>query len=322
MSSAMSWAGRELGVVVIGDGQIALAADGPLGDALMFRRTQTGDALETAVAAARMGVEVAFVTRVGADVFGDWLLESWEDEHLHLDYARQVPGRNALTLVGADADGRQSLPYREGVAATMLDEEDVTPVPWELARVAFAPGSAQALGPRPRSAVLRAFQLARDHGVTTVYDPTLRPGTWPDGSAAAARAAFAEVMPLTDVLVIDSPYATGKLLGHPDPEDAIREAAFKWDVSRVVVRRGRRELVVAEGGEIAHVALADPPEIVRSGGATSAFDGALLARLSDGVALAAAARIAGRAQALALGRRAGLDSLPYADQLPEQDGVT
>lgn len=312
----MSWAGRELGVVVIGDGQIALAADGPLEEAIMFRRTQTGDGVETAVAAARMGVEVAFVTRVGSDVFGDWLLETWEDEHLHLDYARRVSGRNALTLVGADADGRQSISYREGVAATQIDEDDVTPVPWELARVAFAPGATQALGPRPRAAVRRAFELARQHGVTTVYDPTLRPGTWPGTGSTAARAAFDELLPLTDVLVIDSPYATGKLLGYADAEEAIREAAFKGGPSRVVIRRGRRELLISDRGTITRLALEDPPEVLRSGGATSAFDGALLARLAEGVNLVDAAQTAGRAQALALGGRTGLDALPYADQLP------
>ena len=310
----MSWAGRKLGVVVIGDAQVALSADGPLDQALMFRRTQTGDGLIAAVAAARLGVEVALVTRVGHDPFGEWLLSTWEEEDLHLDYARLVPGRNALTLVGADADGRQSLGYREGVAAALLDEDDVTPVPWELTRVVFAAGSTQALGPRPRAAILRGFELAREAGVTTVYDPLLRRATWRDGTEAAARAAFDELLPLTDVLVIDAPYAAGRLLTHPGAEECAREARRRG-VGRVVVRRGRREVVVAEGDRLVTLPPVEPPEQVRTGGVGAAFDGALIGTLARGAPLVEAAEVAAQARALALGGRAGIEAIAWLDQL-------
>ncbi len=75
---------KERGVVVIGDAQVAMVADGPIGQATTFRRSQSGDALLTAVIISRLGHPVAFVTRVGTDAFTDDLLQSWDAEALHL----------------------------------------------------------------------------------------------------------------------------------------------------------------------------------------------------------------------------------------------
>ncbi len=305
---------RPLGLVSIGDALVSLAADGPLEEAAVFRRGQLGDALAVAIGAARLGLEAAFVTRVGEDPFTAGLLASWEREGLHLDYVRRAPGRNGLALIGAGADGRQVLPYRDGTAAQGLEPGDVVDVPWDRTDLVFATGATQALGASAREAVATAFGRARQAGVTTVYDPMLRPGTWPGDAAPLFRAAFDEVLPLTDLLILSAPWASGRLLEQPTPEGAAHEARRRG-VPQVIVRDGPRGCVVADSQGVLRLDAAEAPEVLRPILASAGFDAGLVAALHRGLPLRRAADVALDAMALAVAGRGDLDDLPFRDQL-------
>lgn len=284
--------GRDLDVVVIGDATIALTTDEPLARVGALTRSQRGDALVTCVQASRLGAATMFVTRVGDDALGDWLLESWEREGIHLDFTKKTHGRNALHLVSQVDGPHNAIAYREGSAQTTLAPEDLDGIPWGWTALVFAAGATQALGPGPEATIARAFELGRAAGARTVFDPTLRSGLW--SSDAAAKRAFDAILPLTDVLVIGAPYASGKLLGHAAAEDAAREAARRG-VRQVVVRDGGRGVLSIEGAELRRVtASADPPSHANDDPSwpRASFDGALLASLARGVRLADAAAFA------------------------------
>lgn len=276
--------GRELAVVAIGDGQMALVTDAPLSEAATFRRDQGGDALLTAVSAARCGVHAALVTRVGTDACSEALLESWDEEGLHLDYANQVAGRNGMTLIGSDG----VVAFREGAAAH-LEPKDVAMVPWGLTQFAFAPGSTLALGPHPARTVKVAFQGARSHGATTVFDPSLHPGLWPEGNPNAAKAAFDELLPLVDLLIISGPFATAQLLRRASAVEAAEEAQRRG-VSRVIVRHGRQHCLVVDRDRSRELSLESPTGALVSAAGEAHFNGVLMAKLAHGESLDEAAR--------------------------------
>jgi len=298
-------------VVVIGDATVALTTDEPLGSALTLTRGQRGSALVSCVQAARLGASALFVARVGADALGEWLLESWERQGVHLDFARKCPGRNALWLA-SDADGlHHAVSYREGSAQTTLSPEDLDGIPWGWTTLVFATGATQALGPGPAATIAQAFERGRTAGARTIFDPTLRAGLWP--SDGAAKRAFEALLPLTDMLVLDAPYASGKLLGLANAEEAAREVVHRG-VRRVVVRDGDRGALTLDGKTLRRVALPDglelPPTRDPAWGRAS-FDGALVAALARGQALPEAAGFALRALAHTRSADgAGFDRLP------------
>lgn len=306
----MSADDRGLGLVVVGDAHLTLSGEEPLERATAYRRTLGGDALLTAVVAARAGVEVALVTRVGEDDFTDWMLQSFEAERLHLDYTRQVAGPNALMLLGTGREGRQRARYVGAGSSVALAPSDLADIPWDLVRYVFVPGSLQALGSSERQTAVAAFETARAAGVRTLYDPALVPGLWPrdeTGAPRAARGAFDAMLPHTDILVVGAPYATGKLLGRPVAAEAAREALNRG-VSAVVVRHSDGSAVVADsrgivtlpGAEGAHGDASRP----------AIFDGALAAALALGRPLAEAAALAMAADLAAPVAQRDLDSLP------------
>lgn len=308
----MSGDDRGLGLVVVGDAHLTLSATEPFESAGAYRRTLGGDALMTAIVAARAGVQVALVTRVGEDDFTDWMLQSFEAERLHLDYTRQVAGPNALMLLSTGREGRQSARYVGAGSGVALAPSDLADIPWDLVRYVFIPGSLQALGTSERQSAVAAFETARAAGVRTIYDPTLVPGLWPRDETASPRAAFEALLPHTDVLIVGAPYASGKLLGRPVAAEAAREALNRG-VSAVVVRHGDGSAVVADtrgtvtlpGAGAAHGDASRP----------AIFDGALAAALATGRPLAEAAALALAADLAAPVAQRDLDALPSRDAL-------
>ncbi|MEZ4267338.1 MAG: PfkB family carbohydrate kinase [Myxococcota bacterium] len=314
MSAAQKSDERGLGLVVIGDAHLTLSAGEPFEDAPTYRRTLGGDALLTAIVAARAGVQVALVTRVGEDDFTDWMLQTFEAERLHLDYTRQVAGPNPVMLLGTGRDGRQSARYVGAGSAVSLDPSDLVDIPWDLARLVFVPGSLQALGAAERQTAVVAFETARAAGVRTVYDPTLVPGQWAREDTGAARAAFEAMLPHTDVLIIGAPYAAGKLLGRPLAAEAAREALHRG-VSAAVVRHSDGSVIVADARgahTIAAEAGADGPG---DASRPAVFDGALVAALAKGFPLVDAAALASAADRAAPLAQRDLDSLPSREAI-------
>lgn len=207
---------REL-LVVIGDPVVELVASTPLAAANGFERRLGGQAVSVGLHAAREGLPTALVTRIGDDAFADWIMEGLEGQGVHLDHARRMPGRNSIRLVGSDG---ASTEYRDCAPATTMDAEHCASVPWELARYVFACGGFQALGGTAAAAVRRCFELARAGGAKTIFHSALTSDQWP-GGPRAATAAFDEVADLIDILVISSPYASGRLLSQPEPNRAV-----------------------------------------------------------------------------------------------------
>src|SRR5204862_546745 len=99
-------------------------------------------------------------------------------------------------------------------------------------------GISQAISRSCRSAVRRAFQIAREAGVRTSYDPNFRPKLW---SSNEAREALEEILPSTHIFLHSSPDETRQLLNTADAREidgrarcpaGAAGAAVDWSVDR------------------------------------------------------------------------------------------
>ena len=281
---------RRLGLLALGEAQIALVGNSSLAASNVYRRRATGDVIETAITAAEQGLPTALVSRVARDAFGDWLLEHLEKKHLLLDYIRQMPGRNSLVIEGKGRNHEDILPYREGTVAGSLSVEDITHIPWEMVRYVYATGGTQALSTTAHAATTAAFDSARARGCVTVYDPRYTAAQWPPGGQELAKLACDEILERTDILLISAPYATGRLLNQPNAERAARDISLRG-VPRVVVRESNRRCVIGDRGEFSTItASGDGQSASPSFGAR--FNGALIAALREHDALKDAASAA------------------------------
>jgi 2-dehydro-3-deoxygluconokinase len=301
-----------LDLISIGECMVEFHCDGPMAHAKSFQRAFGGDTLNLLAAAARLGCRCGYVTRVGDDPFGPGLLDGWRAEKIDVSHAPLVPGFNGIYFISLLEGGeREFTYYRAGSAASTLGPDDIDPGFIASARIVHSSGITQALSPSCRAAVRRAFEVAREAGVMTSFDPNLRVRLWP---VERAREALEEVLPLVDVILPGAPQETGALIGVEEPEQAASHF-HERGVKTVVIKMGGKGCLVSDGATMRRIPAHRSPAVVDTTGAGDAFNGGFLAGLCMGYDAMSAAGIGAAVAGLKVRGRGAVASLPRIEQV-------
>ena len=267
-----------------------------------FEMMPGGKGLNQAVAAARVGAEVAFLGAVGRDQFGRALATCLTGEGIDTDNLIEVDLPTGTAHIAVFDDGENSIVVVPGANAALTDL-DV-----RSRRAIERAGYLVAQFERPIELIEQAFAVARECGVRTVLTPA--PVTTPPPG----------LLGLVDILIPNAAEAC-QLAGLGD------ETAAALSLSRlvgmVVMTRGSRGVLVAREGEIIADEDARVVEPVDTTGAGDTFAGVLIARLADGATLPDALDAAGAAATISVTRAGASASMPrWAEvaRLLELDG--
>ncbi|WP_370968902.1 carbohydrate kinase [Amycolatopsis sp. cg9] len=231
-----------------------------------------GGPYNVALAAGRLGVPTAFLSRVSTDRFGDAMVERLHASDVGTALLQRGDEPTTLAVVALDAKGAARYTfYVEGTADRLV--ADPGPLPDTVTALSLGTlGMVLEPGASAYEAMLRR-EAAR--GVLTVLDPNIREALITD--PAAYRARFASWLPDVRLLKISDDDAAW-LTGGADPI----AAAKTWvesGVDAVVLTRGADGLaVITAAGELAHVP-SRKVEVVDTIGAGDTVQGALLAWL-------------------------------------------
>jgi fructokinase len=246
-----------------------------------------GSPANVAVGLARLGHDVTFATRIGRDADGALLRR-----HLGADGVRLAPGsvvdaRTSTATAVLDAHGAASYTFDLDWQLPAVDMTDVRHVHAGSIAAALPPGGA---------AVQRLLVDAADAGITTSYDPNLRPGLI--GPADAQRPVVENLVSRVDVVkASDADLAWLYADADGTPGDPIA-AASRWAAG------GTRLVVLTRGadGAMAWLAGGEPislpapsVEVVDTVGAGDAFMAGLLSGLLDAGLLTGATPAGGSA---------------------------
>ena len=257
-----------------------------------------GKGFNQALAARRLGADVAMVGCLGEDAYGDTFLAALDAEGIRHEHVHRSPGGTGVAVPIVDDHAQNTIVVvpRANLALTVED----------VARAAPAIAAARALLLQlevPVAACLAAASIARDAGALVVWN--LAPfAPLPAGALAAA-----------DVAVVNEAEAGGLLGVMPaTPAQAV-------DAARAIVGLGARAAVVTLGalgaawcgpGGVGH-APAHAVKAVDTVGAGDAFIGALGLALARGSELAEAVAWGNAAGALATTVHGAAPSMPRAD---------
>ncbi|MGN6426125.1 MAG: ribokinase [Leifsonia sp.] len=260
-----------------------------------------GKGANQAVAAGRLGGDVALVGAVGADANGELLRSAVAGSGVDTSLVSVREGvATGTALITVAADGENTIVVSAGANGTLS--------PADLPDDALAGAAVLGLCLEvPEATVRDAAERGRAAGVTVLLNPS------PFGPAASRLA------PLADVLLVNEGEAEALLgLGAgaaADDRDAVRAGFRALGVQRAVVTRGGDGCLVLDGD-------ADPEHVpavrispVDTTGAGDAFMGALLLRLAEGDDLLTAARFAAGVGAFAASRPGAQASYPTPDAL-------
>jgi 2-dehydro-3-deoxygluconokinase len=267
-----------------------------------------GDTSNAAVAAARQGASVGYVTALGADMPGDRFMTLWTREGVDTSCVLRTDRyQTGVYFVTHDAAGHHFLHYRTGSAAAMYAVGDVPVAAIAAARMLYVSGISQGISVSACDAVFAAIEAAERHGVSVAYDTNYRPRLWPPARAeavmrAAMRSATYALPGFDDVQV---------LTGLTDP-DAMLDFYLRLGPKVVVLRMGVAGAYLATAERRVRIP-AYPVVAVDATGAGDAFCGSFLARILAGDEPEAAARYASVAAALACTGYGAVGPIPMAD---------
>lgn len=305
MGSVTSSTGR---VVVVGstnaDLLVGVTAHPAPGETVLghgMRVMSGGKGANQAVAAARLGADVAFVGAVGDDEFADAALAGLRSAGVDLTALAVAPGRRTgIAIVTVSDDGENSIVVVPG-ANGAVDEAMVS------AHAGLVAGAASVVlqGEIPRAAIEAAARTARGRLVVNL---------------APVLDVDEDVLLRADPLVLNEHEArlVAGALGVPaeESEEVLVRGLLARGVRSVVLTLGPRGALVGQDDDVTAVP-APRVRAVDTTGAGDAFVGALAHGLARGDGLVDAARTAARVGAYAVRSPGAQASYPSAgDELP------
>jgi sugar/nucleoside kinase (ribokinase family) len=322
LQPAAAQAAVDLDSIAIGETMALLVADepGPLADAQHFSRRLAGADTNVAIGLARLGFQVGWISRLGADSFGTYVRRSIEAEGINTSRVETDAQRSTGFMLKSRAvDGADPVIeyYRRGSAASQLGPAQFDASYLLRARHLHATGITPALSADACELVSQAMRLMRAHGRSVSFDPNLRPSLWSD--AQTMRDTLNRLAREADWVLPG--LAEGRLLTGCDTPEA---------VARFYLAQGAQAVIVKLGADGAYLRTADGqvhlspgvavPVIVDTVGAGDAFAVGIVSARLEGLAWPAALARANWIAAQALQVVGDMEGLPRRDQLPVLPG--
>lgn len=261
-----------------------------------------GKGANQAVSAARSGAQTYFVGEVGKDSGGEMMLKDLRENGIDVSGIKvndQVGTGSAAILL--DENGQNSILVYGG-ANQELSVADVTAAKKQIMEADFVVAQFET----PQAATLKAFELAKANGVTTILNP------------APAHEIDPAVLKLTDLIIpneTESQALTGIII---TDETSMLMSAAKF------AKMGVRNLIITVGAKGAFYCTQDgynfiPAFKVNAVDTTAAGDtfiGALSSQLKPDMSNIEKALVyAQRASSLAVQKMGALPSIPTKDQI-------
>jgi len=252
-----------------------------------------GDTSNAAIAAARQGASVGYLTSVGCDWMGDAFLDLWAAEGVDASgVSRHDSAPTGVDFVTHSAEGHKFDFLRKGSAASLMRPEQLPANYIAGARILHLSAISQAISDEARQACAAAIDAARAAGVRISFDTNLRLRLW---DLDTARRTIHATMARCDIALPsleDSRQLTGL-----DAPDAIADFYLGLGPSMVALKMGGDGALIAGHGFRQRIP-AHPVTAVDATGAGDTFAGAFLARLLAGDDPETAGRYANVAAAL------------------------
>jgi len=302
-------------VVTMGEMMVQLnpVTEGPLRHVVYFEKHAAGAEANFAVGMTRMGFTAGYITRVGEDEFGKYILSFLKGEGV--DVSRVVVDKEAPTGIyfiqrGYPVPGQSSvLYYRRESAASRLCPEDLDPEYIGQTRLFHLTGITPALSETCREASYEAINIARNRNTMISLDTNIRLKLW---KAEKARETLLPMIEKATILLTD-PEDSQILIGESDPEKAAR-SFLDMGPSTVIVKLGEEGALAATRGKMARKPAFKVP-VVDMIGAGDAFAAGFVASILKGWSLDRALEVANAAGALVVTVRGDIENLPSMEEV-------
>ncbi|MFJ2364721.1 sugar kinase [Pseudomonas sp. NPDC087697] len=172
----------EIDILSFGETMAMFVAEqrGDLADVAQFHKRIAGADSNVAIGLSRLGFKVSWLSRVGADSLGRFVVDTLEHEGLDCRFVETDPAHpTGFQLKSRADDGSDPRVeyFRRGSAASLLSVQSIVPELLE-ARHLHATGIVPALSESARQMSFELMARMREAGRSVSFDPNLRPTLW------------------------------------------------------------------------------------------------------------------------------------------------
>jgi ribokinase len=260
-----------------------------------------GKGANQAIAVARLGAEVAFIGKIGDDIFGRQSSQLFEDEGV--DIAGMVADEDqpsGIALITVDEKGENSIVVAPGANARLYPEDVENSFKnYPDARILLVQLEI------PLNTVQFAAELAKKQGVKVILNPAPANKSVPD---------FYKLIDIITPNVTEAEMLTGVKITDSDSALVAAKKLRSFGVPTVIITLGSSGAILLDGEEFHHI---DAPKVtaVDTTAAGDVFNGALAVAISEGKPLPEATAFACKAASIAVTKLGAQASIPYRNEV-------
>jgi len=301
-------------VITIGDAMIAMCPKqkGPIIFCNTFERKLGGAELNVAIGCARLGIQSGWISRLGNDDFGKYILKTTRGEGIDISEVKLVdeyPTSVYFREVLADGSSR-SFYYREKSPTSTMRSEELNEEYIKQAKILHITGVFPSITKNNQEIILEAVKLAKKHKLTVSFDPNIRLKMW---TKEEAKAYIEKILPHVDILLIGDEEIE-ILLGDTTIEDAIK-TFHECGIEKVIVKKGAKGAIASDGKNVYEVDAIKPKALVDTVGAGDGFAAGFLTSVIKGKTLEECVKFANAVGSLVVGVEGDNEGLPFYDDV-------
>ncbi len=267
-----------------------------------FKLGPGGKGSNQAVAAARAGARVSFISKLGRDPFGDLARATYRAEGIETEHLLETASATGAAAIIIDAErGENAIIVVPGACFELTPEEVERARPLIAAAAVFVTQLELSL-----PTVSHGLRLAHSLGVPTVLNP------------APACALPAAVYSDCDYLTPNETEAemlTGVRVASPADAERAADRLLARGVRNVVVTLGAQGAFVKNATVCEHVPALDAGPVVETTGAGDAFNGGFAVALAERKEIVVAVRFGCAVAGISVTRAGTAPSMPYREEV-------
>lgn len=305
---------QKIDIAIIGECLIELSANGSLADTSTLNKYFGGDTVTTAVAVARLGGNVTYLTKVGNDGFSEFILSSLKKENIDTSLIKTNEEQNGMYIVSHTLDKKEVLYYKRKTAATKLSIDDITEESIKKLKLVYSTGVVQSLSASSRELVRETFRIAKANDVMTAYDPNY---TSCFMNSDDTKEYFEEIVDFTDIIFLSLKNDAVKLYDFTSIDKVMN---YFWDRGvKIVVIKSHIDNGYYTGykGDISFTEFYNSQKAIDVTASGDVFNGGFLYALTNGYSPANAAKFASVVSGLQTQNYGAIQSIPYFDAVME-----
>jgi 2-dehydro-3-deoxygluconokinase len=271
-----------------------------------FGKVVAGAESNVAVGLAKLGIQSGWVSKVGADEFGQFIIRELRAEGVdtsHIMVSEEGPTGLMFKQFSASLESSVFY-YRKGSAASTLQPEDLD---WEYLRQAkllHLSGITPALSASCKQTVEKVFSFAKANNQLISFDPNIRRKLWSEQEAVQT---LTPLLDMADIVLLGED--EGQLLLGTDDPLRITEKLLAKQVRWVAVKQGEKGAYVADASGGCFIK-PHPVKVVDTIGAGDAFNAGFLAGLLEQRPIEQCGKMGALMGALAVSSYGDVEGLP------------